>query len=112
MAFKFPDRGIQPDGFAKIEHIAQFIQAVKNLLLNRLICVNTINPTSKIEKFIVALMKAAIKVSVLLIVSLPIIEFIQEICRSNVTFAVKNFSIKLIGNIILIIFIKILLKIN
>ena len=79
------------------------IQAVKKLLLNRLIYVNTINPTSKIEKFIFVPMKAAIKVSLLLTVLLCIIGFIQGINRSNVKFAGKNFLIKQIGNIMRII---------
>jgi hypothetical protein len=75
------------------------ILAVKKLLLNRLIYVNIINPISKIKKFIFALMKAAIKVSPLLIVSLCIIGFIQGINHSNAKFVEKNFLIKQIGNI-------------
>ena len=57
------------------------------------------NPISKIKKFIFALMKAAIKVSPLLIVSLCIIGFIQGINHSNAKFVEKNFLIKQIGNI-------------
>ncbi len=93
-------------------YISVNIQAVKKLLLNRLIYVNTINPTSKIEKFIFVLMKAAIKVSRLLTVSLCIIGFIQGINRSNVKFAGKNFLIKQIGNIMRIICTKKKLKKN
>ena len=73
------------------------IPAVKKPLLNRLIYTNIINPISEMKKGIFVLIPDAIRVSPLLIVSLYIIEFTQEINRFIAKFVEKNFSIKRIG---------------